>query len=747
MSVVSAKVPVDAIVLTHDVIPAATVNCTVEAVPELTLQAFLDAPVLTDVVVLAQTSAEAHSLLSHYHACKSERPHLAALLLLPDAPDPIWQPLLKGMTKSDTVTAVSLNLSLAAANAPRKYAVWYDAPRVRPGVLKSDALPPAVRLLHVRATPKLTFVFSAKAAGLPATVLWDSGAALSFIDARFVARHKLAVQPCSQPVELADGRLQTVTGVVQLKLRIGKVVTATTLLVLHLTPGFNIILGDDWSTKHRILADYGYADPVRGEYCRANLLLRSVNQRVYPDASDSHSSSPTSDVKDSVASSRVISARKAVRLLAMPAAGCRPAFLVTVRAVPDVSGESTHTNALDELLQRYEAVFEPPDSSAVRPDLTPEAVPLPPDAMPPNKPAFRISIKERQVLEEHIKEQLDKNWLQPSTSAFGAPVLFVPKPDGSLRMCIDYRELSRITIKNKYPLPRIDDLMDNLSGARYFSSLDLTSGYHQLVLPESDRPKTAFNTHFGKFEYKVLPMGLSNAPAVFQAAMNRVFGTLLNKCVCVYLDDILIFSKTPAEHLQHIEQVLKILSQQQLKAKRVKCAFFKPELKFLGHIVSASGMRPDPAKVSTVMDWPTPVSVYEVRSFLGLANYFRNYIRAYSAIAAPLTGLLKGLDASDKRGKLLRWNRLPPAQVAAMKAEFAPRWTPACADAFAQLKAALTSAPVLTLPDLNKPFELVCDACECPAAVGAVLMQDGKPNCFHSRKLKTVLSCSTLLLI
>ena len=151
--------------------------------------------------------------------------------------------------------------------------------------------------------------------------------------------------------------------------------------------------------------------------------------------------------------------------------------------------------------------------------------------------------------------------------------------------------------------------------------------------------------------------------------------------------------------------------------------------------MSASGVRPDPVKVSTVMDWPTPVSVYEVRSFLGLANYFRKYIRAYSAIAAPLTGLLKGLDASDKRGKLLRWNRLPPAQVAAMKAEFAPRWTPACADAFAQLKAALTSAPVLMLPDLNKPFELVCDACECPAAVGAVLMQDGKPNCFHSRKL------------
>ena len=201
---------------------------------------------------------------------------------------------------------------------------------------------------------------------------------------------------------------------------------------------------------------------------------------------------------------------------------------VTVRAVPEVSGESEPPDrgneALDEVLRRYETVFDPPDASAVRPELAPEAVPLSPDAVPPNKPAFRISIKERRVLEEHVKEQLGKDWLQPSSSAFGAPVLFVPKPDGSLRMCIDYCERNRITVDNKYHLPRIDDLMDNLSGARYFSSLDLTSGYHQLVLSESDRLKTAFNTHFGKFEYKVLPMGLPNAPAVFRAAMNRVFG-------------------------------------------------------------------------------------------------------------------------------------------------------------------------------------------------------------------------------
>ena len=231
-------------------------------------------------------------------------------------------------------------------------------------------------------------------------------------------------------------------------------------------------------------------------------------------------------------------------------------------------------------------------------------------------------------------------------------------------------------------------------------------------------------------------MGLSNAPAVFQSAMNQIFGPLLNRCVCVYLDDILIFSKTEKEHLRHLEQVLALLRKHDLKAKMAKCEFFKPELKFLGHIVSVDGMRPDPAKVATVRDWPTPVSVYEVRSFLGLANYFRKYIRGYSTVAAPLTDLLKGIHKQDKQGKLLRFNRLPPAQVTRLKAEFATRWSPACATAFAALKDALTEAPVLVPPNLDAPFELIADACECPPAVGAVLVQHDRPVAYYSRKLK-----------
>ena len=256
----------------------------------------------------------------------------------------------------------------------------------------------------------------------------------------------------------------------------------------------------------------------------------------------------------------------------------------------------------------------------------------------------------------------------------------MPEPDGSLRMCIDYRGLNKVTVKNKFPMPRIDDLLDNLSGAKYFSTVDLAAVYHQLKLQSSDVPKTAFNTHFGKFEWRVLPFGLTNAPAVFQPAMNRVFGTHLNKCACVYLDDILIFSRSEEEHFQHLEMVLKLLRDNKLFAKMKKCDFFKPELKYLGHVVSAAGI--NPAKVQTISDWPTPTSVNEVRQFLGLSNYFHKFIRAYAATASPLSDLLKGLSKRE-RASPRRQRRVSALDAQYMAANFSARWCPACDVAFA----------------------------------------------------------------
>ena len=276
--------------------------------------------------------------------------------------------------------------------------------------------------------------------------------------------------------------------------------------------------------------------------------------------------------------------------------------------------------------------------------------------------------------------------------------------------------------------------MDNLAGAKYFSAMDLTAGYYQIALHPSDCAKTAFNTHIGKYEWKVLPMGLSNSPSAFQSIMNTLFAPRLNKCVCVYLDDLLVFSHTPEEHIGHLHMVFDILRREQLKLKLRKCEFFKQELKFLGHLVSAKGMRPDPAKVKVVTDWPQPRSVFDVRSFLGLAGYFRKYIQGYSSTAAPLTDLLSGIAGRTSEGKLYKYKRLTPAQTSAIETEFQQVWTPECANAFEDLKRALTTAPVLALPDFEKPFELVADACQVPCAIGAVLLQSGRPVAFYSRK-------------
>ena len=239
-----------------------------------------------------------------------------------------------------------------------------------------------------------------------------------------------------------------------------------------------------------------------------SLLLQTKHIRLCP-------GSPAATAP-SLAPDAPLGAKSALRLLRQPRLGCRRTFLAMEREAPDTETLASRSvdGGVHALVEQYADVFGPPSANDVRKAVTQEAIPLEPGAVPTNRAAYRLSPKERASVEEHVQAQLEKGWVLPSSSDFGAPVLFVPMPDGSLRTCIDYRALNRITRKTKYFLPRIDDLMDNLAGAWCFSSLDLTSGYHQLVLRESDRPKTAFNTHIGKFEYKMLPLGLSNAPAV-----------------------------------------------------------------------------------------------------------------------------------------------------------------------------------------------------------------------------------------
>ncbi|GKC02086.1 putative reverse transcriptase domain-containing protein [Tanacetum coccineum] len=228
-----------------------------------------------------------------------------------------------------------------------------------------------------------------------------------------------------------------------------------------------------------------------------------------------------------------------------------------------------------------------------------------PGAEPISKAPYRMAPVELKELKEQLQEMLENGFIRPSVSPWGAPVLFVKKKDGSMRLCIDYRELNRITIRNRYPLPRIDDLFDQLQGAKYFSKIDLRSGYHQLRVREQDISKTAFRTRYGHYEFLVMPFGLTNAPAVFMDLMNRIFHEYLDKFVIVFIDDILIYSKSEEEHERHLRIVLEILRQKKLYAKFSKCEFWLQQVAFLGHIVSADGIIMDPSKVEAITKWPS----------------------------------------------------------------------------------------------------------------------------------------------
>ncbi|GJT40298.1 putative reverse transcriptase domain-containing protein [Tanacetum coccineum] len=286
------------------------------------------------------------------------------------------------------------------------------------------------------------------------------------------------------------------------------------------------------------------------------------------------------------------------------------------------------------------------------PDVSPEDLPglpptrqvefqidLVPGAAPVARAPYRLAPSEMKELSEQLKELSDKGLIRPSSSPWGSPVLFVEKKDGSFRMCIDYRELNKLTVKNRYPLPRIDDLFDQLQGSSVYSKIDLRSGYHQLRVREEDIPKTAFRTRYGHYEFQVMPFGLTNAPAVFMDLMNRVCKPYLDKFVIVFIDDILIYSKNKEEHEEHLKQILELLKKEELYAKFSKCEFWISKVQFLGHVIDSEGIHVDPAKIESIKDWTSPKSPTEIRQFLGLAGYYRRFIEGFSKIAKPMTKL------------------------------------------------------------------------------------------------------------
>ena len=394
----------------------------------------------------------------------------------------------------------------------------------------------------------------------------------------------------------------------------------------------------------------------------------------------------------------------------------QPVFQV----VPDVTPRSApphvapEAERCDKLRHEFADVFPADLPSELPPDRgMPFKIDLLPGATPVSRPIYRLSPAELEELRTTLDDLLAKGFVRPSSSPWGAPVLFAPKKDGGLRFCIDYRGLNKQTVRNAYPLPRADDLIDQLQGARYFSKIDLRSGYWQLPIATPDIEKTAFRTRYGHFEWLVLPFGLTNAPATFMDLMHKVFGDLLDRGVVIFLDDILIYSRSADEHERLLREVFTRLRANKLFAKASKCELWRTQVTFLGHVVSADGVSMEADKVAAVNDWPVPADDSDVRSFLGLATFYRRFVRNFAHIAAPLTDLLR--------------KDVPFV------------WSDVQANAFAALKHAMVNAPVLSPYNPHLPCTVDVDASDF--AVGAVLQQGTggpetlKPVAFESRRL------------
>jgi hypothetical protein len=508
--------------------------------------------------------------------------------------------------------------------------------------------------IPVRA-PVMTGIFSVL--NYPAVILFDFGATHSFISAKFSAKCQLPFHHTNGGITISTpgGRVATYQINRHVPIILGSFIFKTTLLIMGLE-SVDIILGTDWLSQHHVVID------VAARAIKIHSPMDGEITLYLPDQGCTHS--------------------YAFALIESP-----------VERIPVVC--------------EYPDVF-PDELPGMPPDRDIEfAIELQPGTTPISKRPYRMPPAELAELKKQLQGLLDKGFIHPSTSPWGCPALFVKKKDESLRLCVDYRPPNAVTIKNKYLLRRIDVLFDQLVGAKVFSKIDLRSGYHQIKIRASDILKTVFSTRYRLYEYLVMSFGLTNAPTFFMYLMNSVFMPELDKFVVVFIDDILVYSKNEDEHAKHLHTVLQRLRDHHLYAKLSKCDFWLREIKFFGHTISQDGISVDPEKVQEVMDWKPPTTVRQIRSFLGLAGYYRRFIPDFSRIAKPMTELLKGVKYE---------------------------WSQKCEDAFHTLRQHLTTAPVLAQPDNTKSFDVYCDA--SGTGLGCVLMQDNRVIAYASRALR-----------
>jgi Reverse transcriptase (RNA-dependent DNA polymerase)/Retroviral aspartyl protease len=538
------------------------------------------------------------SYLDHFYEQKQAHPELSGAILVPAWRQIQQHPLFaqysrlvktypKGYHLFDSSNRATNNARQRLPGTPWPLQLWYCPPTAH------------APLQELEQHAKLPLAYKCLVNKAKATTLFDTGAkGKAFLSKRFVDLFGIVPhrgKHVSETVELADGTQVETFGSASVTLHLqGLRVKHLDCIVCDLTPHFDLILGSDWLVDYKAILEPATATctlfPKNGE----KIVLKGQPSPRTSLPSDHPAETP-------VITSLLLSRMQVKRILRkQPDTKAFIAFVTEAKSDTPTTASATptpsHSENLQALLDEYKDVFsmEIPTWDPNAPRNVQVTIPTEPGAKPPNRPLYRYSPREHEAIEAYITELLSKNLIQPSTSPYGAPVLFVPKPDGSLRMCIDYRALNKITLRNQEPIPNIADLLDRLSGAKFFTSLDLVGGYYQLPIHPSDIHKTAVKTPLGLYEFKILPMGLTNSPAVFQRAMNEVFRGKINKYVLVYLDDILVFSKTAEEHEQHLRSVLQTLREHKYYIKPSKCEFFQTELKYLGHIISEAGIKPDP---------------------------------------------------------------------------------------------------------------------------------------------------------
>ena len=523
---------------------------------------------------------------------------------------------------------------------------------------------------------------------------------------KHIAKHRTVA---AIPVELATG-VTTTAGYIaeKVNIEIGTYKDELNFVEVPLK-GCNAILGMTWLSKYNPQVDWKQGSLVFRHENRFHRLKRDSSPQLSPIPAFTISVLSSIQPKPPILQ---VGRRHIHTLVRKNEVQCM--ILASLLTSDSSTSTSSYPPAVASLLSEFTDVFpsELPNRLPPRREID-HRIELTQSTPPTPRPIYRMSAYELDELKKQLDELAKSGFIQPSKSPFGAPVLFVKKKDGTMRMCVDYRDLNRITIKNSYPLPRVEELFDRLQGAKYFSKIDLRSGYHQVRIHPDDVNKTAFRTRYGHYEFLVLPFGLTNAPATFMHLMQSIFEPHLDSFVIVFLDDILIFSKTIEDHKQHVRKVLELLRANQLYAKESKCEFFQSSISFLGHVVGQHGISMEKDKVKAVIEWPIPTTVPAIRSFLGLAGYYRRFVKDFSRIASPLTDLLQ----TDVKF----------------------HWGSAQQTSFQQLKQSISTAPVLIIANDSLPYTVTTDA--SGFAIGATLSQDQgnglQPIAFISHKMNS----------